>query len=106
MNKTKHYPIKHPTIIRDNFHDVHNYCGLIKCWVLCYLFTLKVYCISPYESNVFLMIAVEVIKALEKGYTILEVKEVWHFEETTDPLFTEYINFFLQLKQESSGWPS
>ena len=52
------------------------------------------------------MIAVEVIKALEKGYTILEVKEVWHFEETTDPLFTEYINFFLQLKQESSGWPS
>ena len=41
------------------------------------------------------------------GYRILEIKEVWHFDETTDSLFTDHIicKLFLWLKQESSGWP-
>ena len=43
---------------------------------------------------------IEVVKALEKGYRILKTKEVWHFDEMTDSLFTE------AGKQESSGWPS
>lgn len=49
---------------------------------------------------------IEVAKALGKRYRILEIQEVWHFETTTDSLFAEYVNFFLRLKQESSGWPS
>ena len=40
---------------------------------------------------------IEVVKALEKGYRILEIKEVWHFKETTDSLFTDYVNLFLRL---------
>ena len=34
------------------------------------------------------------------------IQEVWHFSETSSDLFSEYVNFFLRLKQESSGWPS
>jgi hypothetical protein len=38
---------------------------------------------------------------------------VWHFDETEqyDPktktrgLFTDYVNTFLKMKQEASGWP-
>ena len=55
----------------------------------------------------------ELKKALEKGYEIIEMYEVWHFEKTSqyDPdtktggLFTEYVNTFLKMKQEASGWP-
>ncbi|XP_044005559.1 uncharacterized protein LOC122850483 [Aphidius gifuensis] len=51
--------------------------------------------------------------AVEKGYKILQIKEIWHWDKTTeyDPktrtggLFTGYINKFLKIKQEASGWP-
>ncbi len=47
----------------------------------------------------------EVLKAIEKGYKVLEIHEVWHFEKTSSDLFSEYVNYFLRLKQESSGYP-
>ena len=34
VNKTKKYPIGHPVIIREDFDDISNYFGLIKCKVL------------------------------------------------------------------------
>jgi len=51
---------------------------------------------------------------IKKGYIIDRIYEVWHFDnvEQYDPksktggIFTEYINTFLQMKQEASGWPS
>ena len=51
--------------------------------------------------------------ALNMGYIIQEIHEVLHWSETEmyDPvtkkggLFTEYINTFLKLKQEASGYP-
>ena len=49
--------------------------------------------------------SVELTKALEKGYRILRLHEVWHFPDTTDQLFTDYVNTFLKMKQESSGYP-
>ena len=45
----------------------------------------------------------ELIKAVEKGYTILKVYEVYHwpkaaqFGDATDGLFTDYINAFLKV---------
>ena len=48
---------------------------------------------------------VEVEKAIEKGYRILQIHEIWHFENTSTDLFSEYVNYFLRLKQESSGFP-
>lgn len=47
----------------------------------------------------------ELNKALEKGYEITYIYEVWHFKEKSTELFKEYINTFLKLKQEASGWP-
>ena len=52
--------------------------------------------------------------ALNMGYLIIQVHEVLHWSETEmyDPvtkkggLFTEYINTFLKLKQEASGYPT
>jgi DNA polymerase elongation subunit (family B) len=56
----------------------------------------------------------EVQKAVELGYRILKIYEIWHFEnsEKYDPetksggIFTEYINTFLKGKQEASGFPN
>ena len=48
---------------------------------------------------------VEVMKAIEKGYEVLTIHEVWHWEETTNTLFKEYVNTFLKTKQEASGYP-
>ncbi len=49
--------------------------------------------------------SVELEKALEKGYQILRLHEVWHFPSTSNDLFRDYIDTFLKIKQESSGYP-
>ena len=54
----------------------------------------------------------ELRKALELGYRVLNVLEGWEYNvamydnQTNSPgLFTAYVNSFLKLKQECSGWP-
>ncbi|XP_046854284.1 uncharacterized protein LOC124447417 [Xenia sp. Carnegie-2017] len=49
---------------------------------------------------------VEVLKAIEKGYKIIEIFEIWHFENTSSDLFSDYVNYFLRIKQESSEFLS
>ncbi|XP_032688843.1 uncharacterized protein LOC116852503 [Odontomachus brunneus] len=56
-------------------------------------------------------VSCELRKAIEKGYRVTSVSEIWNYEITQyDPvtwrggLFAKYINCFLQLKQEASGW--
>ena len=46
--------------------------------------------------------------AVEKGYQILKIHEVWHWPEKQRKtgLFAPYVNKFLKAKQEASGWPS
>ncbi|KAG8139436.1 hypothetical protein E2320_002201 [Naja naja] len=48
---------------------------------------------------------VELSVAVEKGYRIAEIYEVWHFERKTKSLFSDYINMHLHQKQEASGYP-
>jgi hypothetical protein len=56
---------------------------------------------------------VEVMEAINQGYKVLEIYEVLHYDETeqNDPitksggLFTSYINKFLKMKTEASGYP-
>ena len=48
---------------------------------------------------------VELMKAIEKGYEVLEIHEVWHWQETTDELFKAYVDMYLKIKQEASGYP-
>jgi hypothetical protein len=124
--------VGHPCIITENFDGVTAYFGLIKCTVLPPrgLF----HPVLPYRTQGKLMFplcktcadtcnqtscthsdneraiqgtwcSVEVEKALEKGYHILTIHEVWHFPETSDELFKEYIDTFLKIKQEASGYP-
>ncbi|KAL7844945.1 hypothetical protein SRHO_G00234850 [Serrasalmus rhombeus] len=50
--------------------------------------------------------SVVVMKALEKGYRVMKVFEIWHFPNQADELFADYIKMFLKTKQESSGYPS
>ena len=45
------------------------------------------------------------MKALEKGYRIVQIHEVWHFPQKSDALFKEYIDTFAKIKLEASGYP-
>ena len=50
----------------------------------------------------------EIQKAIEKGYVIKQIHEVWHFPEHQQKtgLFEDYVNKWLKIKQESTGWPA
>lgn len=37
---------------------------------------------------------------------MLQIYEVYHFEKSSKELFESYINLFLKIKQEASGWPA
>lgn len=55
----------------------------------------------------------ELKMTLKQGYKLLHIYEFWDIEDVSqyDPetktggLFTEYVNTFLQVKQEASGFP-
>lgn len=48
----------------------------------------------------------ELYLAMERGYRVVEIYEVFHFDanERSDTLFRGYMSFFLRMKQESEGW--
>ena len=50
----------------------------------------------------------EIQNAVEKGYKIQKIHEVWHFpkEQRRKGLFAPYVNTWLKHKTEASGWPS
>ena len=48
----------------------------------------------------------ELQKAVALGYEIQYIYEVRHFDETCEGLFRDYVNTWLKIKQEASGWPS
>ena len=50
----------------------------------------------------------ELVKAVEKGYILVKIHEVWHFYPRATPngSFRQSVNTWLKLKQESAGWPS
>lgn len=140
VNKYKRYPVGHPEIITSQFDDLSTYFGIVKIKIVAprmlYLPVL------PYRSNGKLKFALcrtcadnesvapckhtenerafvgtwcspEVQKALEKGYKLLKIYEVYHWQESSEynpetksgGLFAAYVNTFLKFKQESSDWP-
>ncbi|XP_045201509.2 uncharacterized protein LOC123555044 [Mercenaria mercenaria] len=140
VNKTGKIPLGHPKIVTENFKELDKYEGLIKCKVLppkglfhpvlpskCngkLLFHLCRACAETKEqtscshndterSFIGTWVTDEVQKAIQKGYQIVKVYEVWHFNKVSkyDPItktggiFTQYVNTFLKIKQEASGWP-
>ena len=140
--KYKTFPTGHPDILTQEHIDTNNlrqYEGLIKCKVLppkhlyhpvlpyhCngkMLFPLCRTCAEDCLSScnhtdeerglVGTWVSVELFQAMNDGYEIMEVYEVWHFQSTltydktnrTSGLFSDYINTYLKLKQEASGYP-
>ena len=55
----------------------------------------------------------EILKAIEYGYKLNFIYEIWHYKEKSQydsvrkigGLFTEYVNMFLKHKEEASGFP-
>ena len=58
-------------------------------------------------------VSLEIQEALKRGYELVEIYEVYHWSETavhdkvtgTGGLFSEYVQTFLKLKTEASGYP-
>jgi len=48
----------------------------------------------------------ELCKAVEMGYVIEKIHEVWHFKKRQKGLFADYVNTWLKIKQESAGYPA
>ena len=47
----------------------------------------------------------ELYCAMDNGYKVRHIDEIWHFEQQTTNLFKKYIRKFLKIKQEASGFP-
>ncbi|XP_057656822.1 uncharacterized protein LOC130894202 [Diorhabda carinulata] len=142
INKYGKYPIGHPEVyVGEACYalDLKTTNGLIKCKVLPP--TNLYHPVLPYKTNNKLIFPLcrtccenmlkeecshageeraitgtwvmdEVTKALEKGYKILDIYEIWEYETVQyDPstksggLFADYISKFLKIKQQASGWP-
>ena len=127
----------HPEVITDDFQSLDQYFGIAKVKVLppqqlyhpvlpytsggklkfplCRTCadneTHPCHCSEDKRALVGTWCTPELSKAVEKGYKILKMYEVYHWSATsqygdaTDGLFSDYINTFLKIKQESSGWP-
>ncbi|KAE9524574.1 hypothetical protein AGLY_014624 [Aphis glycines] len=127
-----YYPVGHPKkIFNPKVYD-KNWFGLIKCKILpprnlyhpvlpvkikmkksekllfplCYKCAVDQNKICNHSQNERQFIGTwatdEVNKALEKGYIIIKMYEVWNFKEKTTDLFKEYIKNFMKIKLESS----
>ncbi|XP_055999674.1 uncharacterized protein LOC130047925 [Ostrea edulis] len=133
--KYKPFPTGHPQVITSDFKNVREYFGLIHCRVLPprglyhhvlpyktggkLLFPLCRTCaehrnLDPDErcqhtdsqrSLTGSWVTTELHKALDLGYRLDRIYEVWHFENSSQDLFRSYIDTFLKIKQEASGFP-
>ena len=135
------FPVGHPKVITENFGPTGQYRGIVKARVLCPANLL--FPVLPYRSGGKLLFpccrtcaetrsgtncqhsvaeraltgvwaTCELDKAVELGYEVLELIEVYHYDQwstydSRDPstgMFTGYINAFLKSKQQASGYPS
>ncbi len=140
-NKYCMYPLSFPEIIICDFKDVSEYFGLIRCTLQTPRKLLHPLLPTRYHGKLLFGLCrtcmeeqcqtdcphtdeerkitgtwctLEVVKAVELGYRVLDIEVVWHWSKRavydrntkSGGLFTGYINTFLKLKQEASGWPS
>jgi len=125
----KMIPFGHPEIYfggtcdRARLEKSHpdRYFGYIRCFVVpnprCMLGLLPsrasttgtdkterlVFSLEPQQGTWF---SEEIYLAMENGYQVTELYEVYHFppDRRTDEYFRGYMSFFLAMKQESEGW--
>ena len=123
----------HPQIIFKDFEPIENYYGIVKATVhpprgllhsvlpqrcngklmfpLCRTCAEQENKTTPCHHNddersiLGCWVSIELVKAIEKGYVVARIDEVWHFPQSSDTLFADYVKTFLQYKQEASGYP-
>lgn len=110
---TSEYPIGHPIRITEAFLPLEHYFGFVKCKIACPETELY-HPVLPERRDGKLLFdlttktgtwtTVEVLKAIEMGYTVEEVYEVVHFPERSGDLFKSYVQEFLKIKQQAAGW--
>ena len=136
------FPVGKPDVIVDpGTTDIHDYFGFVQCRVrpprrlyhpvlpvrvngkLMFPLCLKCavsnrqgtcHCTPRERDLTGEWTTLELLDALEEGYVIQRIHEVYHFRERAvftpgedgSALFADYINTFLKGKQEASGWPS
>ncbi|XP_053573371.1 uncharacterized protein LOC128663189 isoform X1 [Bombina bombina] len=133
VNKTKAYPVGHPRIIYENFRNMNFYFGLAKVKMLPprglffpvlplklngkLMFPLCLTCATnnsvtqcdhsdEQRALTGTWCTIEIQFAVEKGYKISKIYEIWHFENYKKNLFENYIKLHLRDKQEASGYPA
>ncbi|PFX12181.1 putative DNA polymerase [Stylophora pistillata] len=109
VNKNGTYPIGHPEIISQPGHtDISQFFGIVKCTVLppSQLF----HPVLPYRHAgklTFPLCASCVLEEMEKPF--LQRTHLCHHtdrERQLTGLFKDYVNTWLKLKEEASGWPT
>ena len=133
MNKHDAYPIGHPKIILSHFKDVKEYFGIVKCTIKapdsilfpvlparingklvfslckkCSHEKMQTYCehVGAERQMEGTWCTPELHDAIDHGYEVVKIQEVWHWDRQRVGLFAEYINTFLKIKMEASGWPA
>ena len=127
------FPGSHPKIFKKDFPSIDTVFGFVSCKVLppknLYIpvlpynskgkltFPLCRTCADERNNNschhsdddrclTGTFVSVELQKALEKGYKIIEIYELLHYDRIIDDLFKEYINVWYKIKAEASGYPA
>jgi len=93
VNKYKEYPVGHPQILTRDFEPLDHYFGLAKVkgklkFPLCRKCAdlecqTECTCSDDDRALVGTWCLPEILKALEKGYTLVKIYEIYHFDQTT-----------------------
>jgi len=133
VNKKEVYCVSHPEIIVSPTKDIREYFGIAKCVIEApptdlfpvlpmtvngkLVFPLCKTCALNYTQELCThdgedrwlegtWCTPEIHFALDNGYKVIKVHEVWHWEERRPQFFADFIDKFLKIKTEASGWPS
>lgn len=107
-----YYPVGHYTII-ENPDTINGYFGFVHCDIEAPtdLYIPLLASRSEDDKLVFsngrrtgIWTSVEIEKALQLGYRIHHIFRVYHFEQKSSDLFKRYVDLFLKIKQEASGY--
>jgi hypothetical protein len=106
------YPVGHPVVITENFKDLSEYFGFVLCKIappkdlLIPLLPSRGggKLVFDLKDKVGTWTTIEVLKAIELGYVVEKIYEVFHFEQTTTDLFKDYVKVFYKMKIEAGGF--
>ncbi|XP_055356751.1 uncharacterized protein LOC129601866 isoform X2 [Paramacrobiotus metropolitanus] len=131
INKNLPYPVGAPVIITKDFPPVESIFGVMKCRIIpppslflpvlpyrtdkltfplcakCVQERVNTPCCHEDDDRALegTWCTPEIHRAIEAGYRIEKIYSVWHYPEQMQYLFREYIDLFLKLKTEASGYP-